>query len=124
MAASVRFHSSRKRPPDLPSVAEWDHLTERDLSGPIQEPLRRDAHFSVVRGDWAGAIRDQRLFSFEGQMHSLHSLISVMTIAYVPFRSNEIPFTCTYSPTKGINFFSDCNRAFCQKLADTTRHPS
>jgi hypothetical protein len=26
------------------------------------------------------------------------SVISVMTITWVPFRSNEIPFTCTYRP--------------------------
>ena len=35
---------------------------------------------------------------------SFTSLISVMTIACVPLRSNTIPLTRTYLPTKGISF--------------------
>ena len=35
---------------------------------------------------------------------SFISVISVMTIACVPLRSNEIPFTRTYLPTNGISF--------------------
>lgn len=35
---------------------------------------------------------------------SFISVMSVMTIACVPLRSNTIPFTRTYLPTKGISF--------------------